>query len=98
MPRLRAVRAVAVVSVILIAAIGWYLGSPLFIRTSAYEAIPTASATSTEGAAATLPPLGATPASQTDSGPTVLARGDLQFVDPLHNGKGPVMLLRVGEQ
>src|SRR2546428_8012285 len=98
MPRSRAVRAAAVVSVVLIAAIGWYLGSPLFIRTSAYEAIPTVSATPTAATAATLPPLGATPASQTDSGPTVIARGELQFVDSLHNGKGPVMLLRVGEQ
>src|SRR2546428_770272 len=96
MPRSRAVRAAAVVSVVLIAAIGWYLGAPLFIRTSADEAIPTVSATPTAATAATLPPLGATPPSQTDSGPTLIARGELQFVDSLPNGKGPGVLRRVG--
>jgi len=94
MPRSRAVRTAAVASALLLVAIGWYLASPLFIRTTANEAIPSAPAS----ASATTPPLGATPATQTDSSATVLARGELQFVDSLHNGKGQVMLLRVGDQ
>ena len=98
MPRSRAVRAVAVVSAILIAIIVWYLGSPLFIRTSANEALSSSAATASAASSATTPPLGATPATKTDSGPTVFARGELQFVDSLHNGKGAVMLLGIGEQ
>jgi hypothetical protein len=98
MPRSRAVRAAAVASALLIAVIGWYLGSPLFIRTSVNEAIPSAAANASATSSASTPPLGATPATQTDSGPTVLARGELQFVDSIHNGKGPVMLLGIGAQ
>ena len=98
MPRSRAVRAAAVASAILIALIVWYLGSPLFVRTSANEAIPSAAASTPAAPSATTPPLGATPATKTDAGPTVLARGELQFVDSLHNGKGPVMLLGIGDQ
>src|SRR5437762_9457935 len=93
-----ALRAAAFVAAALIAVIAWYLGSPLFIRTSANEALPTAATSAPAASSATTPPLGATPASQTDAGPTVLARGELQFVDSIHNGKGPVMLLRVGDQ
>src|SRR5438445_1684548 len=94
----RSLRAAAFVSVALIAVIVWYLGSPLFVRTTANEAIPSAAASASAASSATTPPLGATPATQTDSGPTVFARGELQFVDSLHNGKGPVTLLGIGEQ
>lgn len=98
MPRSRAVRAAAAASAVLIAATLWYLGSPLFIRTTANEALPSTAASTPATSASTPPPLGATPATKTDPGPVVLARGELQFVDQLHNGKGPVMLLRIGEQ
>jgi hypothetical protein len=98
MPRSRAVRAAAVASALLIAVIAWYLGSPLFIRTTANEAIPSAAASASATSSATTAPFGATPATKTDTGPTVLARGELQFVDSLHNGKGPVMLLRIDDQ
>ena len=102
MPQSPAIRAAAIVSVILVAAIGWYLGSPLFIRTTANEALPTAAPTGTAATSAAATPIGtatvgtATPA--TPSGPMVLLRGDLQYVDNLHNGKGPVSIIRVGEQ
>jgi hypothetical protein len=98
MPRSGVVRAAAVASALLIAVIAWYLGSPLFIRTTANEAIPSPAAIASATSSASTPPLGATPATQTDPSPTVLARGELQFVDSLHNGKGPVMLLRIGDQ
>lgn len=93
MPRSRAVRVAAVVAVVLIAAIGWYLGSPLFIRTTANEALPTAAATTSGPSAAAT-----TGATATAAGPMVIARGELGYVDPLHNGKGPVTIVRVGEQ
>jgi len=97
MPRSLVVRAAAIIAGLVLVIGGWYLGSPLFIRTSANEALPTATA-SASVSSGTVPPLGATPAAKTDAGPTILARGELQFVDGVHNGKGPVMLLRVGEQ
>ena len=93
MPRSPAVRAAAAAAVVLIAIIGWYLGSPLFIRTTANEALPTtaASASPTASAAAI-----ATATAQPS--PRVLARGELQLVDSLHNGKGPVTVLQLGDQ
>jgi hypothetical protein len=66
----------------------WYLASPLWIRTTRNEALPTARAapTATATSAAT-----ATPAA-----PVTLRRGELQYVDNIHNGKGPVLLVDVG--
>ena len=91
MPRARLVRIAAIGSAVLIAATAWVLGSPLFIRTTADEAIPTATA-------ATAAPLGATPVTLT-AAPSVGApttsishRGQLQYVDSLHNGKGTVLM------
>ena len=96
MPRSPAVRAAAIVAVLLVLGVGWYLGSPLFIRTTANEALPTAalsgssapsaSAAATRGSDKPLPVA------------RVIARGDLQYVDALHNGKGPVMLMQLGDQ
>lgn len=56
------------------AAVAWYLGSPLFLRTYAAEALPSGSAA------------------------TVIAAGELGFVDSLHNGKGPVRIVTLGTQ
>ena len=85
--------AAAVAAGVLVAA-GWYLGSPLVIRTTVNEPVPTL-ATSR----ATLAP-GATPlaviSAQTLT--SVIARGELQYVDSLHNGKGAVVVMRVGVQ
>ena len=84
-------------AVVLVAAgLAWWLGSPLFVRTTANEALPSAA-----------PALATAPASAAASraatavpalGPVVLARGELQFVDSIHNGKGPVQLVRVDTQ
>ena len=96
MPRTRALRAAAVASAVLLAIIGWYLGSPLFIRTTANEALPSVTVTTTPRASSSAPP-SSTVAALTETPVTVLARGALQRVDDLHNGKGAVLLLRAGE-
>ena len=94
MPARRAFRIAAIVAAAVLAAAGWYLGSPLFIRTTMDEPLPTLAASR-----ATLAP-GATPlaaiSAETLTG--VIARGELQYVDGLHNGKGTVVLMRVGVQ
>ncbi len=66
------------------AALAWYLGSPLFIKTYANEALPSAG-----GAAAS--------ASTTVTSRT-LASGQLRYVDSIHNGKGPVAIIEVAGQ
>jgi Electron transfer DM13 len=96
----RSVRAAAVVAALLLLAIGWYLGSPLFVRTTANEPLPTiAAATRTSPASGTLAPT-ATPLAviSAEALTSILARGELQYVDALHKGEGPVTLLRVGVQ
>jgi len=75
------------------AALGWYLGSPLFIRTSANEAFPTlappiAAASATSAAASVATPVGT---------PATIASGHLGYVDALHNGTGTVLLVRTGD-
>lgn len=95
-------RAGAILGAIALAGAGWYLGSPLFIRTTLNEALPTVAAT----AATAAPSAAVTPGSVPLALPTiaapgtlsVLIQGELQFVDSLHNGKGPVSIIRVGEQ
>ena len=79
------------VAVILFAAVAWYLGSPLFIRTTVNEAFPTAAAQSAP------PSRSAAEAAATPSGPTTLATGELGYVDAIHNGKGTVLLVRTGD-
>jgi electron transfer DM13 len=79
-------------SVVLLGAAGWYLGSPLFIRTTVIEAPPSAAvrpASTVAGASA--------PAPATVAAPVTLARGELQYVDAIHNGKGTVVLLLTGD-
>src|SRR5439155_14131536 len=102
MPRSRAVRGAAIVAATLIVIIGWYLGSPLFVRSTANEAAPTAANLVTPSPSMnesfpreTLGSFGPTPRVVATF---AVARGELQFVDNLHNGKGPVTLLRVGDR
>lgn len=95
--------AVTAISLAAILAVGWYLGSPLFIRTSADEALPgvTAAAAPTVpgGARATGPtnPVPTTPGPVASAAaPQTIATGELGYVDPLHNGTGAVRILRTG--
>jgi hypothetical protein len=90
------VRVGAVVAAVVVAAAAWYLGSPLFIRTTADESLPTLRPPAVTAA----PGTSATPiaVASADAATRVLARGELGYVDQLHNGKGPVTLVRVGTQ
>jgi electron transfer DM13 len=90
-------RAAAVVAV-LVAGVGWWLGSPLFIRTTVNEPLPTIMPAASPAAATPLATglVGVAPV--VDPQPTVLLQGELQFVDSVHNGKGPVRIVRVGSQ
>jgi len=74
------------------AAVGWYLGSPLFIRTYTNETLPAVSA-------ATAAPASTSGATNALSAATrVLAQGELRYVDTVHNGKGPVRIIELGGQ
>ena len=84
-------RVAAVASAILVVAAGWYLGSPLFIRTTANEALPTAAA-APNATAAPATTAGASAAPAPTSTTTVLRRGQLRYVDALHNGTGSVLI------
>ena len=75
---------------------GWYLGSPLFVRTFSNEALPTAAPPA--AVTATGQPSGAATGPTVAPGPRVLAMGELGYVDAIHNGKGPVRVVEVGGQ
>ncbi|HEV2251472.1 MAG TPA: DM13 domain-containing protein [Candidatus Limnocylindria bacterium] len=83
--RLRALGVTGIVACL--AALAWYLGSPLFIRTTVNEAFPT------EGPIAA----SASAAVATAAGSLTLASGELGYVDALHNGTGRVLLVRGGD-
>ena len=74
-------------------AIAWYLGSPLFIRTTANEAFPTSAPSN---ASAITSPVSTAP-SPTVAAPRTIASGELGYVDAIHNGKGTVLLIRTGD-
>lgn len=84
---------IAAALVITGAAAAWYLGSPLFITTYADEALPTTGLRTPAPTFGTAPPNAAEPVAAEAK---VLARGELGFVDNLHNGKGEVRLVQVG--
>ena len=87
--RLRAAGIAGIVACL--AALAWYLGSPLFIRTTLTEAPPTVAPAAI--VASSVPSTAAAPA----SGPVTLASGQLGHVDALHNGTGTVLLVRTGD-
>jgi hypothetical protein len=78
-----------------LAAIVWYLASPLFVRTYRNEALPSAAPSI---ARSTGFPTEAQPASPTQPAAAlrVLRSGELGYVDTIHNGKGPVRIVEVG--
>ena len=92
----------AAVLVLAGAAAAWYLGSPLFITTYANEALPTVGLRTPAPTFGTAPPNASEPQPSTPAGvdpsPKVLVRGELGFVDNLHNGKGEVRVIQVGSQ
>ncbi len=72
-------------------AFGWWTISPLFLTTTLNEDLPVR-ATSTVAPAASL---ATATAATTSAGPKVLAMGQLQRIDDLHRGTGPVTLVEV---
>lgn len=92
-------RAAAIGAALVLAGLGWWLGSPLFIRTSTFEALPSAAPVSAAPTtAATAAATSAATLAATAAGPVVIAQGELGFVDSIHNGKGPVRILQSGTQ
>ena len=92
--KLRASRpAQAALALVLVVAgaFGWWTISPLFLTTTLNEDLPVrASAT-----VAPAPSISAATATAAPAGPKVLAMGQLQRVDDLHRGSGPVTLVEV---
>jgi hypothetical protein len=84
--RLRSSRtAQAAVVVLLVGgAFAWWTISPLFLTTTVHEDLPAAAASSASSS----------PTASTSS-PRVLAMGQLQRVDNLHRGAGPVKLVEI---
>ena len=94
--RLRTSRPAQVaLAVVLVAAgaFGWWTISPLFLTTTLNEDLPVR-ATATVAPGASIVTATAT-ASATPAGPKTIAMGQLQRIDDLHRGTGPVTLVEV---
>jgi hypothetical protein len=87
----RPAQAAVAVALIAAGAFGWWTISPLFLTTTLNEDLPVR-ATPTLAPTASI--VSAT-AAATPAGPKVLATGQLQRVDDLHRGTGPVTLVEV---
>ncbi len=87
--------AIAATVVLVGAAAAWYLGSPLFLTSYVDEALPVAGLRTPAPTFGTAPPSAAEPAT---AGAKVLVKGELGFIDSLHNGKGEVRIVEVGSQ
>lgn len=72
-------------------AFGWWTISPLFLTTTLNEDLPRATGT----AAPTAPTAATSAATQAPAAAKVLAMGQLQRIDDLHRGTGPVSLVEV---
>jgi len=90
----RRVQAALALVLVVAGAFGWWTISPLFLTKTLSEDLParaTATAAATTAASApTVPTVAPTP-----SGPKVLSMGQLQRVDDLHRGTGPVSLIEL---
>ena len=88
----RAAQAALALALVAAGAFGWWTLSPLFLTTTLNEDLParaTATAPVTAAASGTVAPTAA------PAGPKVLAMGQLQRVDDLHRGTGPVSLVEL---
>jgi hypothetical protein len=83
----------AAVAVVLVAAgaFGWWTISPLFLTKTLNEDLPVRATATVAPAASSV----AATAAATPAGPKVIAMGQLQRVDDLHRGTGPVTLVEV---
>ena len=90
----RPAQAAALVALVAAGAFGWWTISPLFLTTYRNEDLPArASATPAPTALSSAAPTAV--ASAAPAGPKLLAMGQLQRVDDLHRGTGPVSLVEV---
>ena len=78
-----------------LSAIVWYLASPLFVRTYRDEAVPSP-APSLNASGAFPSTTGVLKEASPTVGPRVVRSGELNFVDAIHNGRGPVRLVDLG--
>jgi len=94
--RSRPIQAALALVLVVAGAFGWWTISPLFLTKTLSEDLParaTATAAATTAASApTLPTIAPTAA---PAGPKVLSMGQLQRVDDLHRGTGPVSLIEL---
>jgi hypothetical protein len=91
--RSRPAQAATLLALVAAGAFGWWTISPLFLTTSRHEDLPRASAVATARPSASA---GASAAvTSAPAGPKLLAMGQLQRVDDLHRGMGPVSLIEV---
>ena len=79
------------VALVAAGAFSWWTISPLFLTTTLHEDLP-ARATATVAPA---PTKAAALPSAVPAGPKILAMGELQRVDELHRGTGPVSLVEL---
>jgi len=77
------------VALVAAGAFGWWTISPLFLTTTLNEDLPV------RATATVAPASNATATAATPAGPKVLAMGQLQRIDDLHRGTGPVTLVEV---
>ena len=78
----------ALLTVAALSVIGWYLGSPLFVRTYRSDPLPSP-------ASSLVAPSGS-PSATAPISPRPARSGELGYVDALHNGKGVVRLVDLG--
>lgn len=95
--------AIAAAVLLVGAGAAWYLGSPLFLTSYVDESLPLAAARTPAPTFGTAPPNASETMPSTVAGGgnpssavTVLTRGQLGFVDNLHNGKGEVQIVQSG--
>lgn len=91
----RPAQAALAVVLVAVGAFGWWTISPLFLTRTVHEDLPRATGTAapTSSSAATKASTAAPAAAP--AGPHVLAMGQLQRVDDLHRGTGPVSLVEL---
>jgi len=82
---------VAAVALAVALPVGWYLGSPIFIRTSLVEAGPSVAATPAVSAVPSIAPAPAAPPFT----PTTLASGEFSGTDDFHFGTGTASIVEV---
>jgi hypothetical protein len=88
--RSRPTQAALALVLVAVGAFGWWTISPLFLTTTRNDDLPSATQPFAPAATAAV-----SPPTATSAGPKLLAMGQLQRVDDLHRGTGPVSLIEL---